>query len=213
MNYKICAQCGEEKEGTEFYMLKGSLDGLNKRCKACCCINGRESRRKVTESMNLSNTKYSELLGRRQLDDAARRARLWRKKNRLTVNLRASIKRYFGGEYSKSTESILGCSIADANKHINGGEYGNYIQEKQIDHIIPISWASNYNESLLLSRIENFQWLPTHINQKKRDFATMIPKYIKPIHWKLYSNIIIRKCVEMDWLDELEKIKVTCYEK
>jgi len=104
---------------------------------------------------------------------------------KMSMDFRSTLRKAFNraceGKYKKSkkTEEILGCTIAEFLSHIESqfeswmnwdnhsdlckGE--DYNCSWDLDHIIPISWATTENEIFALNHYSNFQPLCAKINR------------------------------------------------
>lgn len=101
---------------------------------------------------------------------------------RMKENYRRRLQRLFSGEYKKSkkTEEILGCNVNFFKQHIesqfeswmswdNYGKYdGNYKTGWDLDHIIPISWATTEEDIHFLNHWSNFQPLCSKVNRDEK---------------------------------------------
>lgn len=84
---------------------------------------------------------------------------------RLQCSIRTLISQSFKTQYtkkSKKTVEILGCSYEEFKKFIENKfdenmNWNNYATYWQLDHIIPISWATNEEEVYKLNYYQNFQ--------------------------------------------------------
>jgi hypothetical protein len=94
---------------------------------------------------------------------------------KLTVNIRGLIRQCFKNKgWSKKSKAIqiLGCSFNELESKLIMSAIDNYgywldIETYQIDHIVPVSSATNENELISLNHFSNLQYLYPHDNRDK----------------------------------------------
>tara|TARA_R110000744_G_scaffold7342_5_gene25358 strand:- start:8344 stop:9084 length:741 start_codon:yes stop_codon:yes gene_type:complete len=122
-------------------------------------------------------------------------ARKRKKHRRKTDNLYRFIQsaRNFCKKINKGgskTEEILGCSFDEALIIIETRDHTNGSLERETDHIIPLSWASNEDEGRRLCHVSNLQYLSRKDNASKN--SRLFPKYFTNEVLERFSDIIYR---------------------
>lgn len=84
---------------------------------------------------------------------------------RLKMSTRRAAYRYLKGSKSKKTREIIGIDFKGFQDYL-GVEY---IEGMHLDHIIPLSWASNDEEVYILNHYSNFQIITAEDNLAKSD--------------------------------------------
>ena len=168
LSTKICIGCGIEKDIELFHMRIDSVDGHRNQCSDCFISNASVTKR-IYKQKNRKSLREKELIYRkeRMASDPFYRAK---------VDARNLIRKAISkGGYSKKsrTEEILGCSFEQFKEHIESQFMENMSwsnrSEWQIDHIIPISFAKDEGELLLINHYTNLRPLWTIDNQLKSD--------------------------------------------
>jgi len=202
MNKKCCTQCKAYKKITEYHKNKNSKDGLQYQCKACCSKNEKEYRKKnIQKARSFSNNWYknnkekhsaSSRKRYRKHKDSILKNNLKRQKQRIKMdenyriirNYRTRIWSFMKGRAKEDKHSIdlLGCSIESFWLYLEGKfqqgmtrkNYGKW----HIDHIIPLSSASNQEELEKLFHYTNCQplWAKDNLAKNNRlDWSKDIP--------------------------------------
>jgi hypothetical protein len=180
MKTKICKKCGGEKNLCEFNKDKYSSDGLRYRCRECTSkeyrkyyYNNRNCEIERQVNYQISNTEQVK---------KKRRERHHKKYNtdilyKIKINLRNRVKLFLISKNFNSgindTFKIVGCTPDELKKHIEskfieGMSWENYSHNGwHIDHIIPLSSANTYDETIKLCHYTNLQPLWCEENYKK----------------------------------------------
>ena len=150
---KICNRCNSEKEIDMFPIKKSAIDGHMSLCNDCVIPNRRKRGLIYRKERMASDPFYRAKIDARNV-------------------VRKAISK---GGYSKKsrTEEILGCSFVQFKEHIESQFMENMSWSNrskwQIDHIIPISFAKDEGELLLINHYTNLRPLWTIDNQLKSD--------------------------------------------
>ena len=199
---KLCKKCNIEKNLNEFHKDKYAKNGYKSFCKICENLRKKEFyiknkdklKKKSLENYynNIEEKKYYIKIyqknNREKINNRIKNRILNEPLYKMTSNIRKlillSIKRYGYRKHSK-TFDILGCSFVEFKLYIekqfqpwmtwdNHGLYnGNYEYGWDIDHIIPLSNATNEEERIKLNHYTNLQPLCSKINRDiKRDSLT-----------------------------------------
>lgn len=182
--YKVCIKCNISKEYIEFPIRKDSKDGYRNSCKKC--------EYKKTKKWKKENSEITKEYNKRYLSNNRERLNKYKNnwfnekmKSDSNFKLRKKIKTTINDAFrSKSCKrntkiiEILGCSIDEFKLYLESkfeswmtwDNHGLYEKDKfnvgwDIDHIIPISKASNEDDILKLSHYSNFQPLCSKINR------------------------------------------------
>lgn len=179
--------CGVNKKLEDYPNRKDSFDGRRNDCKVCNKIKDKEKqikskvqRARRGKEYRLENLEY--ILNREavyiQTDEYRENRRKYERDRRtndplfkLSKNIRGRLrtdmnKEYFNKKYR--TAKVLGCNYVQFLAHLNNNpysfEYG-VTPSLDLDHIIPVSSASNEEDILKLNHYTNFQLLPSTYNQ------------------------------------------------
>lgn len=185
-DHKYCPDCGEERPFEEFWKHKNGKYGLQEYCK---------THRKLRSNAYLKNPKNKEKIkeyARKPVNKE--KAKKWRNEFKekhgisasqlstkkrmekdpiyhLRIRRGALIRRSFTvGGYSKNSLSaqILGCTDKEFMTHLtNNGEIEYNKKVHHLDHIIPISLATNEEECNALNHWTNFRLLTKEENFSK----------------------------------------------
>ena len=82
---------------------------------------------------------------------------------RLIGNLRRNVTRYLKEGKSKRTEAILGMSFENFQLYLEA----DYTEGMNLDHVVPVSWATTDDEVYALNHFSNFQILTEEENLSK----------------------------------------------
>ena len=93
-----------------------------------------------------------------------------------------------------STSEILGCSFSEAYEILEGRDYSNGCRDRQIDHIIPLSWGKTEEELIRLSHISNLQYLSKGENLIKSN--KLEPRYFITEVLDNFADIIYRQILK-----------------
>ena len=167
---KQCGSCKEIKPASDYNKDVNTVSGLCSRCSVCRKIE--YERRK--ESMMFNNKiKHRE----KYKEDAF---------YRLVYNIRGRIRNSLniylkdGAKKSKFSEDIIGCTFEEFKAHIESqflnwmswenfgdscGDSPSYNCSWDLDHIIPVSWATTNEELYSLNHWSNFQPLCSRVNR------------------------------------------------
>lgn len=152
LTQKSCTKCKTWKNHEEFHKDKNAEQGLQSGCKDC-----------KREMIRVYMKK------RRRIDS------LFRLKSNLRASVGNFLKRY---DNSQRTETVLGANFQHVYSHIESQFYGGMSwgnrDEWEIDHIIPISSASNEKEAVELCNYSNLQPLWRKDNRDKSDSIPLI---------------------------------------
>ena len=168
VEFKFCTTCGIEKEIDFFPIRKDTKDGYRNQCVDCFKSKSYLSK-KYYKQKNKKLIREKDLLYRkeRMSNDPLYRAK---------IDARNIIRKALSENgYSKKskTEEILGCSFIEFKKHIESLFLENMSWENRnewhIDHIIPLAFAENEKELLLINHYTNLQPLWAFDNQLKSD--------------------------------------------
>ena len=179
---KTCTKCKQTLPLTEFYKNSSKKSGLQSSCKKCIKKYRQKNKEKIKQYKLKQYQKNKEKILEQQAE--------YRKKNRkkinkyckkrkqtdplykLSRNIRSNISQAFkrGGFSKKSkTANILGCSFEDFAIFLEQNSELKLSDTHHIDHVIPLAWAKNEQEILLLNHYSNFQLLTPEDNLLKSD--------------------------------------------
>jgi len=190
MTKKICTKCNIEKDICEFRKDKTKKDGFYPSCKECKLLYRRKNKLQVNLSakrlrdINKENDPekfYSSNYERykRHYDKNKKEIYFRKSKNityRLNNSLRSRIRQFLRIRNimkNNTTSKIVGCSPEFLKEYlekqfVNGMNWENYgIHGWHIDHIIPLSSASNKEDTYKLCHYTNLQPLWGFDNLKK----------------------------------------------
>jgi hypothetical protein len=192
---KVCSKCKVEKEFSEFSKNKKAKNGLKCACKMCDKIYILDNSDKLKQYRLDNSDKRKENLKQWHLDNPEYRKKYNKqyglknkdkinkyKKNRKLTNplfklshsicssIGISIKKQ-GYSKTSRTHEILGCSYEDfkihlENKFTKGMTWSNY-GSWHLDHIYPVSLATDEEHLIKLNHYTNFQPLWAEDNIKK----------------------------------------------
>lgn len=165
---KVCVKCGEEKDSNLFYRHNSSIDRYRNDCIDCFNSYG-ISKRKIYRQKNKSSIRKKDLIYRK---DRMKSDPFYRSKIDARNIIRKAISTSGYSKKSK-TESILGCSYLDFKNHIESLFLPRMNWENRnlwhIDHIVPLSFAQNEDELLLINHFTNLRPIWIEHNQLKSD--------------------------------------------
>ncbi len=177
---KICIKCNIEKEINLFPLRKESKDGHRNDCLECFKYE-QVPRAKLYRQKNKKQLRKYDLEYRKQrmTTDPFYRAK---------VDARNIIRKALSERgYSKKsrTQEILGCSFIEFKEHIESlflpnMDWSNR-NEWHIDHIIPLSFAKNESELLIINHFSNLRPLWIIDNQIKSDSVELKTDLYKKI--------------------------------
>lgn len=188
---KVCTKCKVEKEVSEFGKHKLGKNGIHPNCKLC--------RKKISDEYIKKNRKkrreYEKKYREKNIDKLKKYQCEYVKKRKendflykFKHNVRSNIKHAFKrgkNHFTKDakTEIILGCKIEFFKTYIEslfkkGMTYENH-GEWHLDHIIPISSATNEEDVIKLCHYTNYQplWAFDNFSKGKK----IIQKQLKLI--------------------------------
>lgn len=162
---KICNKCQISQNIDNYYKDKSRPDGYEYVCKTCAKTKKEIYKNNHYEELRKKSLEYSRRPEIKLKTRARKKDRLKIDTNyRMSENIRRRINAAFKGHNkSKSTISILGCSIEYLKYHLSikfqqGMNWGNYgINGWHIDHIIPLSSAKTTKDIEALCHYSNLQ--------------------------------------------------------
>jgi hypothetical protein len=171
MGLYSCYICKSKKDSTEFYKDSSRSQGIQSKCKECCNIIRKESKKKRmindSEYRKLDNQKKEIKRQNREKIDP-----LFRLKRRTRNLIRNSFRKQGYSKMSK-TNSILGISFEEFKVYFEsrfvGGMSWDNMGKWHIDHIIPLSSANSEDELIKLCHYTNLQPLWEKDNLSKGD--------------------------------------------
>jgi hypothetical protein len=184
MKTKICSQCNEEKELSDFPKDKTKKDGHRPNCIICNRKYFKQKRLENPEMMSINLKKFYEKnpekrkIYRENYKKRKHEQRKERRKNdvvfSLINNMRSRITKFLktlNVTKKNKTFEIIGCSPQELKEHLesqflNGMSWENR-KEWHIDHIIPLSSAKTEDELYKLCHYTNLQPLWAEENIKK----------------------------------------------
>lgn len=185
---KLCQKCLSTKEFFEFNKSSNSIDGHRRECRECQKKIQKNYREKNKNKIKIYADKYrkenphiyqqwveknrerSNQIKRKHENSKKKDNEIYRMTRIVRNSIRSSI-RSLNFKKNTKTSEILGCSMEQFIIHIKstfqeGMTLENY-GKWHLDHIIPISKASTYEEALKLNHYSNFQALWAIDNLKK----------------------------------------------
>jgi hypothetical protein len=188
MEKKICSKCKLEKDFCDFRKSSKMKNGLQSECKSCSKLRFELNREKnlikikiYTEKNKEKKSEYDKqyrLKNKLNKNEYTRNYRKIRRLNdptfRVIESMRSRLKNFFKSNniqnYNK-TFDVVGCSPQQLKefleqKFIHGMSWDNY-GDWHIDHIIPLSSATNEKEIYKLCHYTNLQPLWAEDNRNK----------------------------------------------
>ena len=168
VEFKFCITCKIGKDINLFPSRIDSKDGHRNQCSDCFTSNSSKTK-KLYKQKNKESIREKDLIYRkeRMIKDPLYRAK---------IDARNIIRKALSDRgYSKKsrTEEILGCSFEQFKTHIESLFVENMSWESRdewhIDHIIPLSFAKNEKELLLINHYTNLRPIWAKENQLKSD--------------------------------------------
>jgi hypothetical protein len=177
---KTCSTCKETKDCSNFGKRKGVNDGYNYVCKTCKNKSARkrylrdiEKNRKRALDYYHNNKKHCNTVSKKRRKERKKTDLLYR----LKTNTRVLVRHYFvNNGYSKTSKSqeIVGCTWEDFIVHLlsnmdrsSRNDFVSNPSHYHLDHIIPISYAKDELDVILLNHYTNFQLLTARENIEK----------------------------------------------
>lgn len=185
---KICSKCKIDKSIDDFNKRKDRKSGILSKCKECCKkyrdsldkVEVKKYRQKYKKDNKVNATEYHKIYWAmpeniKKRSDYYKTRRKTDSLFKLKGNIKSLIFMSFKNKFtkkSKKTIEILGCTFEEFKIHLekqfddkmNWNNQGTYWQ---LDHIKPISLASDEQELIKLNHYTNFQPLYWVDNQKK----------------------------------------------
>jgi hypothetical protein len=168
VEFKCCTSCSIEKEIDLFPSRKDSKDGYRNQCIECF-KQKTSSSKKSYRKKNKKSIREKDVIYRKE---RMKTDPLYRAK----IDARNIIRKALSEKgYSKKsrTEEILGCSFIEFKIHIESLFLNNMSWENRnewhIDHIIPLAFAKNEKELLLINNYINLRPIWIEDNQLKSD--------------------------------------------
>ena len=164
---KTCFTCKQTQPLTEFSKNSAKKSGLRSSCKKC------EKKRNVEY-----NQKNKEYFKQYNQNNKEKRNKYYKKRKqtdplfKLKANTRTNISQAFkkkGFRKTSKTANILGCSFEDFAAFLEQHSNLKLDDTVHLDHVIPLAWAKNEQEILLLNHYSNFQLLTPEDNLLKSD--------------------------------------------
>jgi hypothetical protein len=133
--------------------------------------NNSDKLQKYKKNYKLVNRKRLNLLNKVRYDTDV----LFKLRQRMSSRLRDILKHRGVDKRARATEKLLGYNSKELKEHLekqftNDMSWFNYGSYWHIDHKIPISYGSNFEEILELSKLDNLQPLEKKHNLSKRNF-------------------------------------------
>jgi len=176
---KICRECKEEKELTEFYKQKNCKNGLNPKCKLCVRRIKKDkytpskkreyyenNKIKIKENMKEYNKKNKEVLRDKKLEYYQEnrelildRNREWRRNNRDKVNAKEGRRNANKLNQTPNDQTTLEKSMIRALYWISKVLSNSCEEQFHVDHIHPLSRGGihEFNNLQVLSAEENLK--------------------------------------------------------
>jgi len=183
---KKCCMCQQWLPATPEYFprSKNRVFGIHYQCKPCKNLYTRTARH--TEK---GRTQQNNYVKTKELNDP-----IFRLKNRIRTNIKASIKRFKSWGNHTNTAKALQCDWKTFKEHIEsrflpGMTWENH-GEWHFDHIVPINMGQTFDEVVDLCYYKNYQPLWQEDNNKKYD--SLIPEMITPELYERYKVYIDR---------------------
>lgn len=189
---KKCIKCNIEKQFIEFNKSSSSKDGLRNTCKNCrkeydkkhyenikekkqeYYKNNSNKIKQNTKEYRLKNTEYKPKVNKQYFKEYFKKRRLIDPLFKLRCNTRARIIQSIKNNgYSKKSKSyqILGCTFEEFKMHLENQFTKGMNWENQgkwhLDHIYPVSLATDEKHLIQLNHYTNFQPLWAIDNIKK----------------------------------------------
>ena len=184
---KKCLGCLKIKDLDQFNNSSNFRDGKRTRCRICQNEEGKLYRKLNSDSIRIKAKKYRKdnpeknkewVSNNRQRSNEIKKKYDLKNRNnevyRMTKKVRNSIRSSFRNisfKKNNKTSEIIGCSMIEFINYIKSTfKEGMTIEnhgEWHLDHIIPISKATTYEEAIKLNHYTNFQALWSIENLKK----------------------------------------------
>jgi len=211
---KQCKKCLIDKSLSDYYRSKETKDGYKSSCKACCKAYDKDFRQSLIHDA-ISHKQCSKCNVVRSVEDfhpdnstktgykswckqciSIKYKKPTQKKDETLLKLKSSIRGMIKKAIKRSgytklslTTNILGCDYNTFKLHIESLFLYNMTWDNRnlwdIDHIVPLSFANNYDELLLLNHYSNLRPLWKLDNILKSD--KLLPE---SVNHPLYNHII-----------------------
>lgn len=170
---KRCSKCYLVKLNSEFTLNPGTKDGFHSKCKVCRGLTDKIYRDKIKDKVKTNNRNFRE----KNLEHLKNYGKLYKKRRqekdplfKLAINISSLIRGSFKNKSIKKnskTHDILGIDYEGFSYYLNNNIFGFKITDydMDLDHIIPISFATNEKELIMLNHYTNFQLLPKIYNR------------------------------------------------
>ena len=168
---KICKKCEIEKNSNDFYKHKAV-------CKGCYLANVKKYEKENIDKIKIKNKKN---YNSRNVEEYRKEKREYVKYRRksdtiyalksiISSRLRTNLKRK-----SKRSIEILGCAFEELKLHLES-KFESWMtwENRDIDHIIPLSSAKTEEEIIKLSHFTNLQPLCSKINRDIKKDKTSV---------------------------------------
>ena len=179
---KTCTSCKQNLPFTEFYKNSSFNSGLQSSCKKCIKKYRQNNKEKILErqaeyyqknkgKIKQYNAEYRKK-NRKKINKYCKKRRQTDPLYKLSENIRSNISQAFsrkGFSKKSKTANILGCSFEDFAAFLEQRSELKLHDTVQLDHVIPLAWAKNEQEILLLNHYSNFQLLTPEDNLLKSD--------------------------------------------
>ena len=193
---KVCRKCKQEKDRSEFYKNKNKKDGLTNWCKECSAIYYTENKKAIAKKRAKYYAENREVIAkkgakyyvenRKAIHKQKSKYRterynkdpLFRLQKLLSSSIRHSLTSVGSSKNGRPVHTLLDYTLQDLCDHLNQFVDKPCLmcqdtiltwENSHIDHIIPISTATNEDEILELNQLCNLQLLCAPCNVKKSD--------------------------------------------
>jgi len=178
-NMKTCSKCKLEKEFSEFSKQKKGKNGLRSSCKECIKIERKIYVKEKRKEYNKINKDKINVQRNKYKRDKKLNNPLFKLSCNISTLIYVSVKNQGYTKKSKTYE-ILGCSFEHFKAHLENQFIDGMTWENQglwhMDHIYPVSRATDEEHLIKLNHYTNFQPLWAEDNIKK---SNKIIKQIK----------------------------------